>query len=121
MNDLNEVILTGRLGQDSQVYEKITRISIAVSKNSKKDADGKWTSETDWINCLMFGQVNISKGTRLKIWGSIANNNWEKDGIKHKDNQIIVQTYKVFQDKKKEQNQNNEPDTEMPHMDGEPE
>lgn len=123
-NDVNEVILTGRLGKDSQVFDKVTKFSIAVTKNTKKDANGNYTSDTDWINCLVFGQANIPKGTRLKVWGSWCNNNWEKDGVKHYDHQLKVQTYKVFQDNKREQNQpqeNNEPDNEMPNMMDEPE
>lgn len=120
-NDLNEVIITGRLGRDSQVFDKVTKLAVAVSKNSKKDAEGNWTSETDWVPCLMFGQVNLPKGTRLKVWGSWSNNNWEKDGVKHYDHQVMVQAHKVFQDKKRQQNQDQnqyEPDTSMP---GEPE
>jgi single-strand DNA-binding protein len=123
-NDINEVIVSGRLGKDSQVFEKVTKFSIAVTKNTKKDAQGNYTSDTDWINCLVFGQVNIAKGTRLKVWGSWCNNNWEKDGVKHYDHQLKVQTYKIFQDKKKEnqpqeinQQESYEPDTEFP---GEP-
>lgn len=121
MNDTNEIIITGRLGQDSKVFEKVTKISIGVSKNSKKDANGNWTNDTDWVPCLIFGQANIAKGTRVKVWGSWSNNNYvDKNNEKRYDHQVKVQTYKVFQDKKREQNQNTEPDTEMP-MDGEPE
>jgi len=124
-NDINEVIVSGRLGKDSQVFEKVTKFSIAVTKNTKKDAQGNYTSDTDWINCLVFGQVNIAKGTRLKVWGSWCNNNWtDKDNVKHYDHQLKVQTYKIFQDKKKEnqpqeinQQESYEPDTEFP---GEP-
>ena len=124
MNDTNEVILTGRLGKDSQVFEKVTKFSIAVTKNTKKDANGNYTSDTDWINCLVFGQANIAKGTRIKVWGSWSNNNWiDKNNEKRYDHQLKVQTYKVFQDKKREnqQHENTEPDNEMPPMDGEPE
>jgi single stranded DNA-binding protein len=122
MNDMNIVLITGRLGKDSQSLGQtgnVTKFSIAVTKNSKKDAAGNWTSETDWINCVYFGKIDLKKGNRIKVQGSWANNNWtDKENVKHYDHHIVADMIRVFPEYKQQEYRHNEPNTWDTHQNG---
>ena len=93
MNDINSVILVGRLvrdlgsdpnGKDYQYTQGgmcIGRISIAVNK-SKKQADGSYTSEGDFYDVTLFGKLAenlkqyLTKGKQIVVQGHLNQDKW---------------------------------------------
>ncbi len=53
---------------------------------------------TDFIQCELWGhnadflEKNFSKGDMVAFVGAIRNNNYEKDGVKHYSNKIVVES-----------------------------
>ena len=46
-----------------------------------------------------FEKCNIGKGTKLLIEGEVRNNNYEKDGVKHYSNQVVVNSFEFCESK----------------------
>lgn len=108
--DQNDCILVGRLGQDPQSIQ--TRTGTIMARASL--ATWRSSSKTDWHNVTAFGSeaeklLKASKGTGVKVYGSIQYDQYEKDGQKRNSTTIIanrVVTYasKDNMDKPKESN-----------------
>lgn len=93
---VNFCILTGRLVRDPEIrYTKkentaVTTFSLAVDRfqNGEKSAD--------FFKCICFKKTAelvdqyCIKGSSLLVVGEIHDNNWEKDGVKHHDKEILV-------------------------------
>jgi single-strand DNA-binding protein len=91
---LNQVVLTGNLGQDPEIFftskgEPIVKFSLAF-KTSKK--------ATAWVKISCFGRLaeavskHLHKGARVGIVGSLDENKWETDeGVKKSSFQVNCQ------------------------------
>ena len=84
---MNKVMLIGRICNDlKKKYigdSTVVQVSLAVQrrfKNSKNEYD------TDFL------EKNFSKGDMVAFEGAIRNNNYEKDGVKHYSNKIVVES-----------------------------
>ena len=95
---MNKIILMGRLTRDPEVRygqganaTAVSRFSIAVDRRFKREGQ----PETDFFNCTTFGkqaefvEKYLKKGTKVLVTGSLQNDNYEKDGVKHYTVQII--------------------------------
>lgn len=121
MNDINVYVFTGRIAKEPEVRGNtgsVTTFTVASNRNQKKNADGTWTGDTDWNNCIVFGSCDLKKGDRVKITGSIQDNNYvDKQGVKKTSKQVVVDSWKVFPQKnsnyqkQQSQQQTNEPDS----------
>lgn len=96
---LNTVMLVGRLAQDVEVKKtetgkEVTRISLAVNR-SFKNPDGIY--EVDFIECVLWDGLakNINeyckKGDTVGIRGRLQVSYYEKDDIKRKVVDVIVE------------------------------
>ncbi len=96
---MNKVILMGRLTRDPEVrYSQgatstaVASFSIAVDRRFKRDGQ----PDADFFNCRAFGKTAefieryLQKGTKVVISGSVQNDNYEKDGVRHYSVQIMV-------------------------------
>ena len=96
---MNKVILMGRLTRDPEVrYSQgqnstaIAKFSIAVDRRFRRDGQ----PEADFFNCTCFGkqaefvEKYLQKGTKVVTTGRVENDNYEKDGVKHYNVQIMV-------------------------------
>ena len=96
---MNKVILMGRLTRDPEVrYSQgsnataIAKFSLAVDRRFKRDGE----PDADFFNCTAFGKQGefvekyLSKGTKILVTGRVQNDNYEKDGVKHYNVQIMV-------------------------------
>lgn len=95
---MNKIILKGNLGKDPEMKEtksgkKMVRMSIAVSR--RKKVGDSYENATDWFNITWWDKKaeslhkNFWKGKEIIIEGAIQNNNYEKDGQKIYQDQII--------------------------------
>lgn len=86
MNDLNMVLITGRLTKDAELkYTKagdpVAGFSLAVN-HSKKDANGQWVDEPDYIDCKMWGKQAetlskyLVKGKKILVNGEFRQEKW---------------------------------------------
>ncbi len=106
---MNKVILMGRLTRDPETRysqgEKqtaISRFSLAVDRRIKRDGQ----PDADFFNCTAFGKSGefvekyLKKGTKVLVEGSVQNNNYtDKDGVKHYDYVIVVETIEFAESK----------------------
>ena len=96
---MNKVILMGRLTRDPEVrYSQgqnstaIAKFSIAVDRRFKRDGQ----PDADFFNCTCFGrqaefvEKYLQKGTKVVTVGSVQNDTYEKDSVKHYSVQIMV-------------------------------
>lgn len=91
---LNQIVLTGNLGQDPEVFytskgDPIVKFSIAF-KTAKK--------ATSWIKVSCFGRLaeitakHLHQGARVGVIGTLDENKWETDeGVKKSSYQINCQ------------------------------
>ena len=96
---MNKAMLIGRICSDLEKKyicdSTVVQVSLAVQrrfKNAKNECD------TDFIQCELWGhnadflEKNFSKGDMVAFVGAIKNNNYEKDGVKHYSNKIVVES-----------------------------
>lgn len=104
---MNKAILMGRLTKDPEVRytnggKTIGSFSIAVDRRFKSEGQ----PEADFFTCVTFGkqaefvEKYLKKGTKILLSGQIQNNNYEKDGVKHYNTQIVVDEIEFAESKK---------------------
>ena len=97
---LNIVAVQGRLSADpeqrtTQNGTAVTSFSLAVQRNVK-GSDGEYG--TDWIDCVAWkGTAEFickyfQKGQLMAVNGSLQTRSYEKDGVKRKVTQVVVQS-----------------------------
>ena len=102
--DVNSVILIGRLTQDLGSDERSfgyvgngqarANVSIAVNR-SKKDGD-QWIDEVNYFNITIWGKTAenlkpyLTKGKQICVEGHLKQDRWEKDGQKQSRVTIVA-------------------------------
>ena len=97
---LNIVAIQGRLSTDpeqrtTQNGTPVTSFSLAVQRNVK-GGDGEYG--TDWIDCeawkgtAEFICKYFQKGQLMAVNGTLQTRSYEKDGVKRKTTQVVVQS-----------------------------
>ena len=116
MQDINQVVLIGRLTQDLGSNERDfgyigtnhtakANISIAVN-SSKKQADGTWFDEASFFTVTIFGKTAenlkpyLKRGTQVALVGHLKQDRWEKDGQKRSAISIIADEVQLLGGKK---------------------
>lgn len=80
------------------------KTSIAVNRRVK-NSEGKY--DADFFNLIAWEKTGeffnnyLGKGSKVMIEGRMQNNNYEKDGVKHYGNDVIVETVEFMDSKKK--------------------
>jgi single-strand DNA-binding protein len=104
---INSVVLSGNVGKDPDVRNNpngsiIARVSLATDDSYKDRKTGKKVENTNWHTLVAWGELAksiekvVQKGTNITIHGKLMNNNWTDDkGVKHFDNVIQIDEYKI--------------------------
>lgn len=104
---MNLCILSGRLTADAEFIhtnegKTVAKFNFAVNRRFKKEGD----QEADFFTCVAFEKIAetlekcaVSKGTKLLIEGEVRNNNYEKDGVKHYNTQVKVDSFEFCESK----------------------
>ena len=94
---MNHIVLIGNVGRDPEARGKSGDIaSFSLAVNSRRKGGEK---ETQWFNCVAFGKTgesilaNVTKGSQLAVTGKLKSNTWERDGVKHQDLDVIINTW----------------------------
>ncbi len=111
MSDLNSVQLYGRVVRDAELRKSQNNLSYALfsiaTNYSKKNANGEWEQKADFFPLSIYGNYaesmapKLIKGQKIIIEGSLHQNKWEKDGVKHSNTIISVRNILLIFDKKK--------------------
>lgn len=80
----------------------VARFRIAIPRRFKQEGQ----PEADFFNCVAFRKtaetmekLRIEKGTKLNIRAEVQNNDYEKDGVKHYSDQMIVDFFEFCESK----------------------
>ena len=114
---LNIVAIQGRLAADpeqrtTQNGTAVTSFSLAVQRNMK-GSDGEYG--TDWIDCVAWkGTAEFickyfQKGQLMAVNGTLQTRSYEKDGVKRKATQVVVQNANFCESRKAQDIQHREP------------
>lgn len=108
--NMNKVILMGRLTRDPDVRYSagesstaVARFGLAVDRRFRRSQDG---AEADFFNCTAFGKQGefvekyLKKGTKVLLSGRIQNDNYtNRDGQKVSSVQIIAEEIEFAESK----------------------
>ena len=103
---INKVILVGNLGQDPEIRTTNSGIAVGTLRiattHSVKDRDGKWSDQTEWHSCTVFGKTAenagkyLTKGRQVYIEGRLQTRKWEKDGQTRYSTEVVVDVLKFL-------------------------
>jgi single-strand DNA-binding protein len=97
---MNKVILKGRTGGDVDLKyigakdTALAKVSLAVPDK----LEPKTKEKTYWANLIVWGklaevfQKHVTKGQEILVEGRLSRSSWEKDGIKHSRDEVIVES-----------------------------
>lgn len=88
-NDINVVVLVGRLTRDCEVKAtpngfSVCRFSVAV--NRRKKSGDSWTDEANYFDVVLMGKsadtlkTYLTKGRQVSVEGELRQDRWEQDG-----------------------------------------
>lgn len=122
---MNITILKGNLARDPELrvvgsgdrQTSVVNFTVAVSREFTK-ANGSQDKVTSFIPCEAWDTgaeviaSTFKKGDLVMIEGSLRNDSWEKDGVKHSTLKIRVNNFsKIFKTKKNEQTSDQDSET----------
>lgn len=108
----NKVHLIGNLGKDPEVMEfdsgrKLAKFPLATTENYKNEK-GEKVSETTWHNLVLWNglagiaEKYLTKGGEIAVEGRIMHREYEKDGEKRWNTEIVVSQMQMLRSKKGE-------------------
>lgn len=107
-NDINRVILIGRLTRDIELKStnnggQLARISLASNRSIYNKSSGESKEEVGFFDCVAFGKQAetmakyLQKGRRVCIEGSLRWSSWEgTDGKKQSKVEIAVDQFQFL-------------------------
>lgn len=103
---LNTCTISGNLGKAAELRytnSQLAVVSFSVAVNERrKQADGSYQDEVNWLDCTMFGkraealQPYLAKGTKLSLTGHLHKSTYERDGKQYSRVEIIVDEVEVM-------------------------
>lgn len=92
---VNKVILQGKLGKDPEVRytaggTAYAKFSLAVTEKYKGKETVYWANIVAWGKTAEICGQYFSKGQEAVIEGKLTRNSWEKDGVKHQMDEIVI-------------------------------
>lgn len=98
---LNKTMLIGRLGRDPETKhtpsgQEVTSFSIATP-DKYTDKAGVKHEKTQWHDVIAWGKLSelcgkyLKKGSQCYVEGRLEYREWEKDGVKRKKAEIVLE------------------------------
>ena len=108
MSISNKVILIGRLTRDVEVRstnsgKNVASFTVAVNRPYNKEHEHP---EADFFNCVAWEQRAdfiakwFSKGDEIRVCGRLQNREWEKEGVKQRATEVVVEEVEFGQKRK---------------------
>lgn len=103
---MNLLIHMGRLTQEPEVRysadgKAVAKLSLAINRKYKQEGQ----VDADFFNYVAFGKTAefigkyFHKGMKALITGELRNNHYEKDGVKHYSEQVIINNIEFAESK----------------------
>jgi single-strand DNA-binding protein len=122
---MNITLLKGNLARDPEVrtissngkQTSVVNFTVATSREYTK-ANGEKDKITSFINCEAWDTgaevigSSFKKGDLVMIEGSLRNDSWEKDGVKHSTLKVRVNNFSKISRLSKASKSQSEPDSE---------
>jgi single-strand DNA-binding protein len=123
---MNVVILRGNLARDPELrtvntggkQTSVVNFTVATSREFTR-ANGTKDKITSFIPCEAWDsgaetiKASFAKGDLVLVEGSIRNDSWEKDGVKHSSLKVRVNNFsKITKLKRKSDEESNDVETE---------
>ena len=89
MNDLNTVMIEGNLTHDPELKYLSTgtaKCSLSLGVNRSFRQNGEWKKEASFFDVVLWAKLaqyyaeKLTKGTRVRVIGSLKQERWQKDG-----------------------------------------
>lgn len=104
-NDINVVVLVGRLTRDCEVKAtangfSVCRFSVAV--NRRKKSGDSWTDEPNYFDVVLMGKsadtlkAYLTKGRQVSVQGELRQDRWEQDGQTKSRVEIIADNVQLL-------------------------
>ena len=100
--DLNRVILVGRLTRDAELQYTnsgwaITKMGLACNRRRKQG--DQWVDEANFFDVTLFGKRGeslsqyLQKGQQIAVEGQLKQDRWEQDGMKR--SKVVVEATNI--------------------------
>ena len=104
----NHVVLVGRLGADPQFRstpsgKSVCNFNLATNRRDK-DETTDWHRIELWDSLADTANKFLKKGSQVLIEGRIANENYEKNGVKHYSYKIVASNMMFMDSKRSDDN-----------------
>ncbi|NQT58379.1 MAG: single-stranded DNA-binding protein [Bacteroidetes bacterium] len=104
-NDINMVVLVGRLTRDAEL--RYTNSGIAVCKfslavNRKKRSGDNWEDEVSFIDIVVWGKQGeaisryLEKGKQVSVAGELRQSRWEQDGQSRSRMEVVANNVQLL-------------------------
>jgi single-strand DNA-binding protein len=89
MNDLNTVMIEGNLTRDPELTylpNGTAKCAVSVAVNRSYRKNGEWKKEASFLDAVLWAKLaeyyaeKLSKGSRVRVIGSLKQERWETDG-----------------------------------------
>lgn len=105
MNDLNKVMLVGRLTRDCELtylQSGSAKGDISIAFTTSKKNGNEWVDESNFLNTNIWGKTAenlnpyLKKGTMVGIEGHLKMDTYEKDGQKKTIMKVVVDNLQLL-------------------------
>ena len=130
-NDINVVVLVGRLTRDCELKStqsgtSVCRFSVAVNKRRK--VQDSWTDEVNYFDIVLWGKTAetlkpyLVKGRQVSIEGELRQNRWEQEGQTRSKIEVVANNVQLLSSSNAQgTSSGNAPVTSVPAQDVGPE
>lgn len=109
-NDVNKVILIGRLTRDLGSDERsfgyvgngMARANVSIAVNRAKKQGDQWTEEVSYFDITIWGKTAenlkpyLTKGKQICVEGHLHQDRWEKEGQKFSRISIVADNVQLL-------------------------
>ncbi len=110
MNDLNKVILIGRVTRDPELKttsnSMVCKFTLASNHSIYNKATNENKQEVGYFDCIAWGKTGeilakyLTKGKRVAIEGSLRYSSWEgSDGKKRSKIEVYIEQFQFIDNK----------------------
>lgn len=104
-NDINVVVLVGRLTRDCELKStpggtSVCRFSVAV--NRRKKTQDSWADEVNYFDVVLWGKTAdtlksyLTKGRQVSIQGELRQSRWEQDGQSRSKVEVVANNVQLL-------------------------
>ena len=109
-NDVNSVVVVGRLTQDigqdersfGYVANGLAKASVSLAVNRSKKRNDQWISDVSYIDVTIWGKTAenlkpyLTKGKMICVRGFLKQDRWEKNGQKYSRLGVVAEEVQLL-------------------------